>query len=173
VTALPPESGFKVGMATEMEISAHCCAEGELSILVELFRRYCEEIAGERGAKVHLAKEAFFEPLEERMATMLGDGRQLAALGTIDDVPIAMALGHLEELGDSSLLAVLDVLYVDKAAREVGMGEKMLDFVVEWAKANGASVLDTIALPGMRQAKNFLEGSGFTARLLVMHRRLD
>jgi len=27
-------------------------------------------------------------------------------------------------------------------------------------------------LPGMRNSKNFLEGAGFAARLLVMHRRL-
>ena len=113
-TAPPPESG--PGRAGQLRCTCQRIAEPKpnCSDLAELFRRYREEIAGERGAKVHLAKEAFFEPLEARMATMLGDGRQLAALGTIDEVPVAMALGHLEELGDSSLLAVLDVLYVDK-----------------------------------------------------------
>lgn len=156
-----------------MHLSARCCSEADLSDLAELYRRYREEIAGERGGRVHLAKEAFFEPAEARTATMLNDGRQLVALGTLDEVPVAMALGHLEELEDASLLAVLDVLYVDKGAREVGVGENLLGFVESWAKAKGATALDTVVLPGMRQAKNFLEGSGFTARLLIMHRRLD
>jgi hypothetical protein len=31
--------------------------------------------------------------------------------------------------------------------------------------------IDAFALPGMRETKNFFEGSGFTARLLVMHRQ--
>jgi GNAT superfamily N-acetyltransferase len=69
-------------------------------------------------------------------------------------------------------LASVDVLYVDTPAREVGVGEILLEAVATWAVDNGAIGLDVRVLPGMRQAKNFLEGTGFAARLLVMHRRL-
>jgi hypothetical protein len=37
----------------------------------------------------------------------------------------------------------------------------------------GCSGVDATALPGNRATKNFFEESGFTARLLVMHHRLD
>ena len=33
--------------------------------------------------------------------------------------------------------------------------------------------VDATALPGDRLTKNFFESNGFTARLLIMHRRLD
>ena len=56
---------------------------------------------------------------------------------------------------------------------EVGVGESLLATVLEWASAKQAIGIDLKVLPGMRESKNFLEGSGFTARLLVMHKRLD
>jgi len=37
----------------------------------------------------------------------------------------------------------------------------------------GAGGLDVPVLPGIRESKNFLEGAGLVARLLVMHRRLN
>jgi GNAT superfamily N-acetyltransferase len=76
-------------------------------------------------------------------------------------------------LADSSRLAVIDVLYVEPGAREVSVGESLLAVLVDWARTRGATALDASVLPGMRQAKSFLEGSGFAARLLVMHQRLD
>jgi len=65
------------------------------------------------------------------------------------------------------------VIYVDPAAREVGVGENLLAAVAEWAGEHGAGTLDVPVLPGIRESKNFLEGAGFVARLLVMHRRLS
>ena len=59
------------------------------------------------------------------------------------------------------------------AAREVGVGEKLLEVVASWAAERGAGGLDVAVLPGVRDAKNFLEGAGYVTRLLVMHRRLD
>ncbi len=57
-------------------------------------------------------------------------------------------------------------------ARDVGVGEKLLDTVIDWSARRGATGVDVHVLPGMRTSKNFLEGSGFVARLLVMHRQL-
>ena len=53
------------------------------------------------------------------------------------------------------------------------MGESLLDAVSGWAAENGAGDLDVWVLPGIRESKNFLEGAGLVARLLVMHRRLS
>ena len=74
---------------------------------------------------------------------------------------------------DSSRVATVETIYVDPQAREVGVGEQLLDRVVAWATQGGARGVDVRVLPGMRASKNFLEGSGFAARLLVMHHPLE
>jgi len=162
-----------VPAATELRLATRVGSEDDLQSFVELYRGFREEIASERGAVVHLSREAFFEPLEARFMAILRDDRQQALLGTLDAVPVGMAVGRLEDLADSSRLAVIDVLYVEPGAREVGVGESLLAYAVDWARSKGATGLDTTVLPGMRQAKNFLEGCGFAARLLVMHHHLD
>jgi GNAT superfamily N-acetyltransferase len=92
--------------------------------------------------------------------------------GTIDDVVVGYAIVRREELRTGEVLAVVDGLYVEEEARQVGVGEALMEQVLAWATARGCTGVDAIALPGSRATKNFFEESGFTARLLVMHRRL-
>jgi hypothetical protein len=47
-----------------------------------------------------------------------------------------------------------------------------MDSLLAWASERGCQGVDATALPGDRATKNFFEGSGFTARLLVMHHRV-
>jgi GNAT superfamily N-acetyltransferase len=155
-----------------MQVAVRPVTEGDLRTLVEIYRRFRDELVGERGGGVHALKEAFVEPLETQFAAMLYDDQRLALLGMIEDVPVGTAMARIEELPDSSYLATIEVLYVDPPAREVGVGEKLLEAAVDWASHNGATGLDVWVLPGVRESKNFLEGAGFVARLLVMHRRL-
>jgi GNAT superfamily N-acetyltransferase len=63
--------------------------------------------------------------------------------------------------------------YVESAARGVGVGTALLDAGVAWCAEKGCAVVDALALPGDRTTKQRLEGSGFTARLLTLSRRLD
>ncbi|MGA2530381.1 MAG: GNAT family N-acetyltransferase [Acidimicrobiales bacterium] len=156
-----------------MSVGTRVATTGDLQELVELYRRFRQDIADERGAAVHLLKEALAEPLESVMGTVVQDDNRLAILGLVDEVPVGMALGRTEELADTSRLAVVEALYVDPPAREVGVGESLLATVLEWASLKQAIGIDIEVLPGMREAKNFLEGSGFAARLLVMHKRLS
>lgn len=44
---------------------------------------------------------------------------------------------------------------------------------LDWFVGAGCTGVDALALPGARATKNFFEENGFTARLLVVHRRLD
>ena len=53
------------------------------------------------------------------------------------------------------------------------MGEAMLDLCLEWATSGGCIGLDSLALPGDRQTKNFFESFGLVARAIIVHRRLD
>ena len=155
-----------------MNIGARVGTESDLRDLAELYRACWEALAVERGGSVQMRKEAFSEPLEAHFGAMVHDERRLVLLGTIDEVAVGLAVARLEELSGGSRLSTVEVLYVDPPARDVGVGEKLLGAVTEWAAGHGSTGIDVPVLPGMRTAKNFLEGSGFAARLLVMHHPL-
>ena len=155
-----------------MEVGARVVAESDLPALVELYRSSRAALTPERGGNVHVLREALAEPLETQFGAIVHDEHWLVLLGTLDDLEVGVAVAHLDEMSDSSLLASVDTLYVDPPAREVGVGERLLSEVVDWAAQHGAIGVDVRVLPGMRVSKSFLEGSGFVARLLVMHRKL-
>ncbi len=156
-----------------MEVLARLATTDDVPTLADLYRGYREAVEHERGGGVHLAKEMFSEPLEVRLGQVVHDETRRVLLGLVDGVPVGLAVARLEFLADSSRWASLEVLYVDPPAREVGVGEKLLEVVASWAAERGAGGLDVAVLPGVRDAKNFLEGAGYVTRLLVMHRRLD
>ncbi len=54
----------------------------------------------------------------------------------------------------------------------MGVGESIAEFIVAFCVGAGCFGIDAYALPGARDAKNFFERSGFTARALVMHHKL-
>jgi GNAT superfamily N-acetyltransferase len=94
-------------------------------------------------------------------------------VGLLDEVVLGYATVAEETLVDGSLLAVLGSLYVDPGAREVGVGEAMMDLVLAWSGGRGCRGIDARALPGDRATKNFFERYGLTARAIVVHRVLD
>jgi len=155
-----------------VDAQARAATKADVSEIVRLYRQYREGLAPERGGGVHMLKETIGEPLEVAFDSLLQDDSWLLLIGTLDVVPLGISAARIEEMPDSSLLAAVDFLYVDPPAREVGVGEALLDQIVLWAGERGAAGVDVRVLPGMRESKNFLEGAGFSARLLVMHRRL-
>lgn len=68
--------------------------------------------------------------------------------------------------------AVLAPLYVEPAAREVGVGRCLLEAASRYASAAGVIALDVPALPGDRETKALLEQAGGRARLVIMERVL-
>lgn len=76
------------------------------------------------------------------------------------------------ELSDGELLGSIEELYVKPEARRHGVGRAIAASLVSWCAERGCSGVDAKALPGSRAVKSFFEAEGFTARLLVMHRRL-
>ena len=97
---------------------------------------------------------------------------QLSFVGTIDEVVVGFAAVTVDQLADGSRLGVVTSIFVDPGAREVAVGEVMLDEVIAWCTAQDCIGIDAHALPGNRATKNFFETFGFTARLLVVHRSL-
>ena len=93
-------------------------------------------------------------------------------VGCIDDAVVGYAIVRARLLADGTHLGAVTEVYVEPEAREVGVGEGLLDAALEWCGSRGCVGVDATALPGHRAAKNFFEEQGFVARSLVMHRPL-
>ena len=147
--------------------------EADLPRLAELARAGIAELTQMKGGTVWAAREGRPEPVEDTLKQALADGDTHVVLGTIDDVPVGYAVVRVEELHDGSCLGVIDDIFVEEGARQVGVGEAMMADLVSWCTERRCAGMDAMALPGHRSTKNFFEESGFTARNLVMHHRLD
>lgn len=118
-------------------------------------------------------REARAEPVEETLAADLARADACLLAGTIDGHAVGYSAAHLEVLRDGGRLGIVDDLYVESGAREVGVGEAMMEALLGWFRSRGCHGVDATALPGNRGTKNFFESNGFSARLIVMHHRLD
>jgi GNAT superfamily N-acetyltransferase len=145
---------------------------GDVPRLTELVALATAELVGLRGGVTWAAGRVSPVPVPERLAAALADPEQLVLAGTIDGALLGYAWVRVAVLGDGTRLGVVEDLFVEAEARGVGLGEAMMGDVLAWCRARGCAGVDAIALPGHRATKNFFEESGFTARLLVMHRRL-
>ena len=141
----------------------------DLPRIAELNRAVVEELAPMRGGAVWKAREARPEPVEDGLAELLDDPDARVLVATIDEVVVGYAVVHLEHLADGSILGVIDDIFVEEGARQIGLGELMIDDLMTWCEERKCVGMDAMALPGHRATKNFFEESGFTARQLVMH----
>jgi GNAT superfamily N-acetyltransferase len=114
------------------------------------------------------------ERLEPRPAidrARLSDDAVLVALGLYADVPFGFAHAAMITVNDAHVVHLYD-LFVEPDARGVGVGEALLDFVFDWARARQARGIDSIVLPGNREGKNFFERFGLVARAIHVYREL-
>ncbi len=126
-----------------------------------------------KGGALWLQREAWSEPLEDAYRALLARDDARLVVGTIDDVVLGFGAVVVEPLRSGALLGVITDLYVEDGAREVGIGEEMVDDLMRFCAARGCVGIDALALPGHRATKNFFEEHRFTARLLTMHHRRD
>ena len=155
-----------------MNETARRAGEGDIAVLVALYEAGAAEMTGIKGAWAAL--DARPEPVAESFKADLHSDTAAAFLGLIDDVPVGYAVvrlvPRLEQAG--GVHAVVSDIYVDPEARAVGVGETLIEAVLDWARRQRAVSAEIRVLPGHRAAKNFCEENGFTARLLLMHRDL-
>lgn len=156
-----------------MEEACRPAVAADLRRLAELNRAVIEELAPMRGGAVWKAREARQEPLEDGLADLLEDPSVRVVVSTIDGAVVGYAVVRLEHLADGSVLGVIDDIFVEEGARQVGLGELMIDDLMAWCEERKCIGMDAMALPGHRATKNFFEESGFTARQLVMHHRFE
>ena len=104
-----------------------------------------------------------------RATTAISDSQNAVVLGLVDTVPVGISFATLRTVGDRRA-ATVELLYVEPPARRVGVGEAMLELLLEQCEPWEPISVDAPALPGDRATKSFFEAHGFKARLLVMQR---
>jgi GNAT superfamily N-acetyltransferase len=152
--------------------AARTATADDLDRLVEMVADAVAEQAGARGGAVWSQREARAVPAATSLAEALADPDRLVLVGTIDDVVVGFAAAHVEQLRDGALLGVVTDIFTEPGARGVGVGEVMIDRVLEWCRERGCTGVDALALPGNRGTKNFFETFGFTARAIIVHKPL-
>ncbi len=152
--------------------SARAATSDDLSVIVGLAQALRDEVEPTRGGDVWV-RQSSASPSGADLAHMLGTPAAAIVVGLIDDVIVGYALVRIEILRDSTRLGVVDELFVEEAARVIGVGEAIADLIVNWSRDQGCFGVDASALPGNRAAKNFFETHGFVARMIVMHKALN
>ena len=153
---------------------ARPAATADVEAMVGLARQAIAELRPNRGGSVWHRREARAEPVDDHLIALAAgsDPGSHAVVGTVEEVIVGYGVVRSETLHDGATLAVVTDLYVDPAARGIGIGEAMMDLLVRWARDAGAVGIDALALPGDRHTKNFFETFGLTARAIVVHRDL-
>ena len=149
----------------------------DLAVIGEIADKIAADMVDQRGGALFLRRESGGDAAG-RAATLIDAGvgeatGGFAVIGTYDGVPLGYALVQVEELADGGRLARIDDLAVEADARGSGIGEAIMNFVLDEATARGCFGVDSRALPGDRHTKNFFESFGMKARMLVVHRTLD
>ena len=158
---------------TSIDESARPADPDDVDLIEALVDHAIAEIEPHRGGAVWARREARVRPAADALRQALIGDDQLLVVGTIDEVVVGYAAAHREALHDDTALAVVDDIYVLSDARGVGVGEAMLNLCLDWARRSECVGLDSLALPGDRNTKNFFESFGLVARAIIVHRRLD
>jgi GNAT superfamily N-acetyltransferase len=151
---------------------ARAATGADVERVVELSHALRAELREMRGGPLWEIRDARVQPDAAAFAALLARADATVVVGTIDGVIVGYGTMEIEVLADSSRLAVIGDLFVEPEARAVAVGESIATALVDHARAAGCAGIDAVALPGHRQAKNFFERNGFTARALVMYKPL-
>lgn len=144
----------------------------DVAAVVPLVDAAAAEKQAQKGGPLWFRRERRWGDVPTELADAIDADDHEVVVGTIDDVVVGYGVARTERLGDGGLLGIVDDVYVDDAARSVGVGEAMMQHLIDWCAARGCFGVDSLALPGDRSTKNFFESFGLVARAIVVHRPL-
>ncbi len=157
---------------TSIVEGARRAAAADVSSVAGLAAQATAELSELRGGRVWSRLEARPDPQLESLTRDLQADDALVVVGTIDDAVVGYGAIRLVELHDGSTVGRVSDIYVLPDARGVGVGEAMMELLMAWAGRRGCIGVDSLALPGDRNTKNFFETHGLVARAITVHRRL-
>ncbi len=155
-----------------MDHGARPARADELDAIVDLAVIGREELLPTRGGPMWARREGRALPMGPAIDAAMRAADCSVLAGTIDDTPVGYAITEIQEMHDGESVGVITDIYVHPDARGVGVGESLLNAIVGWATEAGCVALDSIALPGNRDTKNFFETFGMKARALTVSRSL-
>ncbi len=112
------------------------------------------------------------EPIADSMHAAIGEEQTIVLIASIDDVPLGFLLASphpllIQARGDQ--VGTVRLIFTEPEARGVGVGAAMMELAMGRMRAEGMALFDARVSPGPRNAKNFFEAHGFSARLIIMH----
>jgi len=131
-----------------------------------------EHLHPHRGGPVYLLRTARPHPPEASFLEDLADPDRHVVVGCVGTSVVGYAVATVVELRDGTQIAEVGEIFVELAARDVGVGHRLMSDLVEWATARSCVGIDAHALPGDRNTKNFFESFGLVARAITVHRDL-
>lgn len=153
-----------------MRVSARPAQPDDVPVLVGLYRSLENEMEGLH--KMWPVADGLDEPVAESFRDAIDEPDTVVLLGEIDGYPFGFLMARIERLlaqADGELVGAIRLIYVDREAREVALGEEMRDEALNILRERGITKFDAHVLPGHRLAKNFFEAGGFAARSIIMH----
>ena len=142
----------------------------DIDDLVGLYRELAEEQAALRPLWPYA--DGIDDPVDESIAALVASPEAIVLVGTIDGVVLGFLTAETTDLltqGAGRKVGVIRLIHVTPDARGVGIGETMARNALDEMRARGIGLFDARVSPGHREAKNFFESLGFSARLIIMH----
>ena len=110
-----------------MDEAARPATADDLTRMAELAAEAVAEQTDACGGRVWSVREARALPAGPSLADDLTDECALVLVGTIDGAVIGYLVARVETLRDGAVLGSLSDLYVEPGAREVGVGEELVE----------------------------------------------
>lgn len=152
--------------AADPLLSLRVATPHDVMALEAMEREARSALLDQRGGLRRLAETP---SLGDSWAACVDRDDSLVVLAEVDGVP----MGWLWASGPDDLgVASVNSVYVTEGARELGLGDDLVEWALRWARNRGAISLDSWALPGDRDTKNLFERNGLTARLITVSRSL-
>ncbi len=153
---------------------ARLATNDDVDAIVAIASKHRDEIADDRGAPLLLRQEGFStSTFTASIRAGLQRDDALIVSGTYDGVVFGYSAAEIEELKDGALLLSVTDFIVEREIRKSGIGEAMMNLLLDEARSRNCLGIDSRALPGDRDTKNFFESFGLKARMLTVHRALD
>lgn len=156
-----------------MEESARFAAAGDLGVVAAMAEYAQDEVEESKGGPMYLRREARRPPVADSLSDAIDDPQQAVVVGALDTVGVGYATVTTEVLPDGARIAEIGEIFVLPDARGVGVGEVMLDAVMDWARTQGCTHLEGSVLPGNRAGKNFFERAAMVTRVLRVSTALE
>lgn len=148
--------------------AARPAAPADVAEVVRLAEEARRATLEQRGGALWLTRDGRATLPADALEALLTDASHRVVVGTIEDAVVGYAVA-----ASDGVVATIEELYVEPAAREVGVGEALVEHLLAWARSEGCTGIDGFALPGDRATKNMFERFGMTARAIIVHKNLE